>query len=265
MAQSYKLESMKGKEVLVLGGLGFIGSNVANRCVELGADVTIFDALIENYGGNLFNISTIKDKVEHVKKDMRNVKDLEAAVKGKDFIFNCAGQVSHVDSMTDPYIDIELNLVANINLLEACRKHNDKARIVYAGTRAQIGKANELPVTEKTMPNPVDIYGINKHAAESYHLLYNTAYGMKASSLTMTNAYGEGSQMKHGKFGIMNWFIRLALESKKITVYGNGRQKRDYLYVGNVVDALVLAGQKKEAAGKYYVVSSGETIEFIEM
>ena len=157
-AESYKLGKMNGKKVLVLGGLGFIGSNVAHRCVELGAEVTIFDALIENYGGNMFNISTIKDKVEVLKKDMRDVKDLEAAVKGKDFIFNCAGQVSHVDSMTNPYIDIELNLVANINFLEACRKYNDKASIVYAGTRAQIGKANELPVTEKTMPNPVDIY-----------------------------------------------------------------------------------------------------------
>ena len=265
MAETYRLEGMDGRKVLVLGGLGFIGSNVANKCVQLGAEVTVFDSLIKPYGGNEFNISEIKGKVKLLKQDMRNVKQLEAAVKGTDYIFNCAGQVSHVDSMTDPYMDIELNLVANINLLEAARKHNDRARIVYAGTRAQIGKTDEVPVTEKTMPFPVDVYGVDKQAAEGYHLLYNYAYGMQTTSLRITNAFGERSQMKHGKYGIMNWFIRLALENKKISVYGDGKQKRDYLYVADVVDAMLLAGQKKQAAGKDYIVSSGKTIEFIDM
>ena len=265
MQNPYKLESMQNKNILVLGGLGFIGSNLANKCSQLGAKVTVFDSMLEPYGGNVFNIAEIKNKVELQKKDMRDAKQLEMAVREKDYIFNCAGQVSHVNSMKDPYLDIELNVVANMNLMEACRKYNDGARVVYAGTRAQIGKVDELPVTEKTMPQPVDVYGVNKQTAESYHLLYNYAYGLPTTSLRITNAFGERSQMKHGQYAIMNWFIRLALENKKIKVFGDGRQKRDYLYVEDVVDALLLAGQKKQAIGKYFIVSSGKTIEFIEM
>ena len=256
---------MEGMKALVLGGLGFIGSNVVQRCVSIGADVTAFDCMIGAYDDPLFNIHEVKGKVKVLKKDMRNADDIGKAVAGMDYIFNCAGQVSHMDSMTDPHLDIDLNLKANINFLEACRRHNDDAKIVYVGTRAQVGKAAEFPVTEDSLPNPVDIYGINKHAAESYHLLYGKIYGMGTTSLRLTNAFGERSQMKHGKYGIMNWFIRLGLEGKKITVYGDGRQKRDYLYVDDVVDALVLAAMNEKSSGNYYMVSSGKTVEFIDM
>lgn len=260
-----KGEKMQGKNVLVLGGLGFIGSNTAHRCIKQGANVTIYDALLPMYGGNPANIAEIKDKVKVIKKDMREKPALEEAVKEQDLIFNCAGQVSHVDSMADPYLDIDINLIANINLLEACRKHNDSTKIVFAGTRAEIGKAEYSPIDEKHPTNPTDIYGIDKLAAEKYHLLYNEVYGIRACSLRINNAYGERHQMKHSKYGILNWFIRLALEDKEIQVYGEGNQTRDYNYISDVIDAMMLAAESEKANGKFYLLGSGKEVKFIDL
>src|SRR3989344_9100198 len=179
MKKPYNIRRIEQKNVLILGGLGFIGSNIAHKCVELGAKVTIFDAMIEPFGFNLANIKTIKGKVSFAKKDMRNFKDLARAVKEKEYIFNCAGQVSHSDSMKTPFLDIELNVSANMNLMEACRKYNDSAKIGYAGTRSQIGKAHYLPADENHPDFPLDIYGANKLAAEKYLLIYYNAYGIR--------------------------------------------------------------------------------------
>jgi len=256
---------MKGQRVLVLGGLGFFGSNIVHKCVGLGAEVTVFDAMIEPYGFNLANLKGIEKKVGLLKQDMRNFGDLSKAVKEKDLIFNCAGQVSHVDSMKEPFLDIELNIVANLNLLEACRKFNGNAKIVYAGTRAQVGKAEYTPIDEKHPTNPVDVYGIDKLTAEKYLLLYSSAYGIKGVSIRSTNGFGPRHQMKHGLYGILNWFIRLALEGKTISVYGTGEQLRDYLYIDDIVNAMVSCGQSEKANGQIYNVSSGKGIKFIEM
>lgn len=261
----YTLKRMEGKSVLVLGGLGFIGSNTAHRCVELGAEVTVFDAMIEPYGFNLANLDGIREKARLLKEDMRDFAALSEAVKGKDCIFNCAGQVSHVDSMSNPALDAELNIEANINLLEACRMHNDNVKIVYAGTSAEFGGAEYLPIDELHPTKPKDIYGINKLAAEKYHLLYSANYGMKACSLRMNNTYGERHQMKHGKYGILNWFLRLALEGRKITVFGNGRQMRDYCYAQDIVDAEILAAQSEKSNGEIYCTGTGKGTAFIEM
>ncbi|AJF60039.1 MAG: NAD-dependent epimerase/dehydratase family protein [Candidatus Diapherotrites archaeon] len=259
------LKEMKGQRVLVLGGLGFFGSNIVHKCVGLGAEVTVFDAMIEPYGFNLANLKGIEKKVGLLKQDMRNFGDLSKAVKEKDLIFNCAGQVSHVDSMKEPFLDIELNIVANLNLLEACRKFNGNAKIVYAGTRAQVGKAEYTPIDEKHPTNPVDVYGIDKLTAEKYLLLYSSAYGIKGVSIRSTNGFGPRHQMKHGLYGILNWFIRLALEGKTISVYGTGEQLRDYLYIDDIVNAMVSCGQSEKANGQIYNVSSGKGIKFIEM
>ena len=259
------LKEMKGQKVLVLGGLGFFGSNIVHKCVGLGAEVTVFDAMIEPYGFNLANLKGIEKKVGLLKQDMRNFGDLSKAVKEKDLIFNCAGQVSHVDSMKEPFLDIELNIVANLNLLEACRKFNGNAKIVYAGTRAQVGKAEYTPIDEKHPTNPVDVYGIDKLTAEKYLLLYSSAYGIKGVSIRSTNGFGPRHQMKHGLYGILNWFIRLALEGKTISVYGTGEQLRDYLYIDDIVNAMVSCGQSEKANGQIYNVSSGKGIKFIEM
>ncbi|MBU0662728.1 MAG: GDP-mannose 4,6-dehydratase [Candidatus Diapherotrites archaeon] len=261
----YKLEGMQGKNVLVLGGLGFIGSNTMHKCVELGASVTAFDAMLGQYGANMANLEGVKEKVEFVKADMRDFDALAEAVKGKDYIFNCAGQVSHVDSMENPLFDVELNVQANLNLLETCRKHNDSVKIVYAGTIGQFGSQEYLPIDEKHPTMPKDVYGIDKLAAEKYHLLYSENYGMNACSLRINNTYGERHQMKHGNYGILNWFIRLALENKKITVFGEGTQLRDYCYVQDIVDAQILAAQSEKANGKFYCTGTGKGMKFVDM
>ncbi len=261
----YSVKKMDGKKVLVLGGLGFIGSNTTHKCVSLGAEVTVFDAMIEPYGFNLENIREIRDRIEFIKGDMRNFDALSQAVKGKDFVFNCAGQVSHIDSMKMPFLDIDLNVNANMNLLEACRKFNDSAKIVYAGTRAQTGKAVYFPVDETHPDNPVDIYGADKLVAEKHLLIYNNVYGIRGTSVRINTTFGTRHQMKHNLYGILNWFIRLALEGKAITVFGDGKQVRDYNYIDDAVDAMVLCAQSKKADGEVYMLGSKKPLRFIDM
>ena len=256
---------MDNSQALVLGGLGFIGSNVVHLLAELGADVTVFDSMLKGYGGNLANMNGIEDQVKIVKKDMREFEELKKVVPEKDVIFNCAGQVSHSDSMTNPWLDIDINCTANINLLEACRQLNDNAKIVYCGTRAAVGKAEKLPVDEKHPTDPVDIYGIDKLASEKYHLLYSKLYGMKACVLRLTNVFGERHQMQHAKYGVMNYFVRLALEGKAIKVYGDGQQIRDLNYVRDVTEAMVIAAQNKKSDSEMYNIGSGRKIKFIEI
>jgi len=261
----YKLKKMAGQKVLITGGLGFIGSNIAHKLVELGAKVTIYDACLDPYGWNYANIKEIRDKVEVVKADTRDFDKMCEWVKGQDHIFNCAGQVSHVDSMKDPWLDLDINCRGNLNVLEAARRFNDRANIVYCGTRAEIGRAVYSPIDEEHPTNPLDIYGTNKLAAEKYHMLYAQVYGMPISSLRINNVFGERHQMKHALYGILNWFIRLAFEGKDITVYGDGKQLREYNYVKDLVDALILLAQNKQAHGKFYHVSTKKPITFADM
>lgn len=265
MKAPYELKGMKEKRVLVLGGLGFIGSGIALKCAELGAKVTVFDAMLEPYGFNHANISEIRDKVEFLKQDMRDLDALSKAVKEKDIVFNCAGQVSHIDSMKNPFLDVELNVTANLNLLEACRKFNDGVKIIYAATRSQTGKPIYIPVDEKHPDNPLDVYGADKLAAEKHVLLYNSFYGLKGTSIRINTTFGPRHQMKHNLYGVLNWFIRLAMENKKITVYGNGNQLREYNYIDDVVDAMVLAAQNNNSNGNYYMLGVKKPIKFVEM
>lgn len=261
----YRLGNMKDSRVLVLGGMGFIGSNLARKLVSLEAKVTLYDAMLPQYGGNQANIREIRDKVKFVKGDTRNFGMLSRNVKDIDVIFNLAAQVSHPLSMSDPYLDIDINCMGNLNVLEACRRFNDDAVVVYSGTRDQTGEAVYLPVDEKHPDNPVDINGVDKLAAEKYHMLYHRVYGIPAVSVRIGNTYGPRHQMKHGQYGVLNYFIREALLGETIQVYGNGRYTRDYCYVDDVADALLLASQKKSAIGEVFLVGSGEKMRFIDM
>jgi len=263
--RTYKIKHMADSRVLITGGLGFIGSNLVHKLVSLGANVVIFDCLLPDHGGNLASIKEIKDKVKVVIGDIRNFDLLKEHVKDKDYVFNCAAQVSHIDSMKDPYLDTDINCIGNINVLEACRKFNDKVKIIYAGTRGQIGKLQYSPADENHPDNPLDIYSANKLVAEKYHLIYNNIYGIRATSLRINNTYGPGHQMKHSKFGVLNWFIRLAFENKPIPVFGTGEQIRDYNYVDDVVDAMILAAQSDKSNGEVFLLGSGVKTRLIDL
>ncbi len=246
------MQKLKGKKILITGGLGFIGSNLAIRLVGMGAKIELFDALIAGMGGNKFNIDSVKKLVKVTVADMRDAAKIKRAVLGKDYIFNLAGTLSHVDSMTDPYLDLEINCKAQLCLLEACRSVNPGVKIVFAGTRNQYGKALYLPVDEKHLQEPTDVNGINSIAAEKYHMLYSKIYNLRATSLRMTNTFGPRHQMKHHKQGVLNWFIRQIIDGQQVKLYGDGTQIRDINFVEDVVDALILAALSSKSNGEVF-------------
>jgi len=248
------------KNILITGGLGFVGSNVAKALVELGAIVTIVDSLIPQYGGNLFNVNDFRERIEINICDIRDSHAMKHLVQGKDYIFNLAGQTSHMDSMTDPQTDLDINASAQLSILEACRLNNPDIKIVFASTRQLYGRPDYLPVDEKHPVRPVDINGINKLAGECYHLLYNNVYGIKACSLRLTNTYGPGMRVKDARQTFLGIWVRLLLEGKPIKVFGDGKQLRDFNYVDDCVNALLLAGISDTTNGKVYNLGSPEVI-----
>jgi UDP-glucose 4-epimerase len=252
------------KKVLITGGLGFIGSNLAMRLVELGADVLLVDSLVPDYGGNLFNIEPVRDRVRVNIADVRDVNGMNYLVRGQDFLFNLAGQVSHIDSMHDPYTDLEINCRAQLSILEACRHNNPGVKVVFAGTRQVYGAPEYLPVDEKHLLRPVDVNGINKMAGEWYHILYNNIYGIRALSLRLTNTYGPRLLMKHNRQGFVAWFIRLAIDNEEIQIFGDGGQLRDMNYVDDVVEALLLAAVYEGANGRIFNLGNHPPVSLLE-
>jgi UDP-glucose 4-epimerase len=247
-------EFYRGKKVLITGGLGFIGSTLSYKLVDFGAEVTIVDSLFPEYGGNTFNIHGLESRVRVNISDVRDRYSMDYLVKGQDCIFNLAGTLSHIDSMRDPFTDLEINCVAQLSILEAVRHNNPDTKILFAGTRGQYGRAKTLPVTEEHLMQPTDVNGINNMAGEWYHILYNNVYGIRSTSLRLTNTFGPRHQMKHHRQGILNWFIRQAIEGVKIRVYGDGGQIRDTNYVDDVVDAMLLAMATDSTNGEVYNV-----------
>lgn len=249
-----------GKSVMITGGLGFIGSNLAAALVEQGAAVTIVDSLIPVYGGNPFNIHDIEDKVSVNICDVRDPYAIEYMIKGKDYLFNLAGQTSHLDSMSDPRTDLEINASAQLSILEACRKVNTDIKVIFASTRQLYGRPSYLPVDEKHPIRPVDVNGINKLAGEWYHLLYNNVYGVRACALRLTNTYGPRMRVKDARQTFLGIWVRMLIEGKPIKVFGDGLQLRDFNYVDDCVDALLLAGASDQANGNVYNLGSSEVI-----
>ncbi len=251
--------------ILITGGIGFIGSNLARTLVNQGAEVTLVDSLIPQYGGNPFNIADIRDKVSVNICDVRDSYAMEYLLKGQDYLFNLAGQTSHMDSMSDPQTDLAINATAQLSILEACRKINPDIKIVFASTRQLYGKPDYLPVDETHPIRPVDVNGINKLAGEWYHLLYNNVYGIRACALRLTNTYGPGMRVKDARQTFLGIWIRLLLERKPIKVFGDGLQLRDFNYVDDCVDALLLAGASEQANGKVYNLGSTEVISLKDL
>jgi UDP-glucose 4-epimerase len=256
--------SFSGKRVLITGGLGFIGSNLAIRLVEAGAHITLLDSLKPEYGGNLFNVAPVEQRVRVNISDVRDEHSLGYLVQGQDFLFNLAGQTSHLDSMRDPVTDLEINCSAQLSILEACRRHNPIVRLVFASTRQLYGKPDYLPVDEKHPTRPVDVNGINKLAGEWYHLLYHQVYGIPACCLRLTNTYGPRMRIKDARQTFVGIWIRRILENEPFEVWG-GTQLRDFTYVDDCVDALLLAATIPAALGRVFNLGGEERISLDQL
>ncbi len=258
------LSCFKDSRVLITGGAGFIGSNLAARLVALGAEVTLVDAMIPEYGGNLANIEAVADRLSLTVCDVREKVSMRNALEGKDFLFNLAGQTSHMDSMADPYTDLDINCSAQLAILEACRHHNEQIKIVFASTRQIYGKPDYLPVDEEHLVRPVDVNGINKAAGEWYHILYNNVYGIRATALRLTNTYGPCMRVKDARQTFLGIWIKLILSGQPIEVWG-GEQLRDFNYVDDVVDALLRAAVTDACFGNVYNLGDEQRVTLLKL
>ena len=257
--------TFRGKHVLITGGLGFIGSNLAHRLVALGAEVLILDSLIPEYGGNVFNIHGLEDRLRVNIADMRDEHGLRYLVQGQDVIFNLAGQVSHTDSMIDPYTDLEINARSQLSLLEACRHGNPTAKVVFASTRQIYGRPEYLPVDERHPLQPADVNGINKLAGEWYHIVYHQVYGLRTVSLRLTNTYGPRMRIRDARQTFIGWWFRQLLEGQTLSIFGDGLQVRDFNYIDDVIEALLMVAFHEAADGQIYNLGSDDPINLLNL
>jgi UDP-glucose 4-epimerase len=254
-----------GKRVLVTGGLGFIGSNLARALVDAGSQVVLVDSLVSEYGGNRDNITGIEERVTVNISDVRDPHSFRALVQGQDVVFNLAGQTSHLDSMTDPYTDLEINAAAQLSILEAVRQHNPTAKVVFASTRQIYGRPEYLPVDERHRVAPVDVNGVNKAAGEAYHLLYGTVYGLSVVALRLTNTYGPRMRVRDARQTFLGVWIKAVLTGEEFEIWGDGTQRRDLLYVDDAVEAFLLAGARAEANGEVFNVGVPVSVTLAEL
>ena len=259
------LDWYTGKRVMITGGLGFVGSTLARSLVAAGAQVRLVDSLIPEYGGNLQNIAGIEDALEVNISDVRDEHSLRYLVRGQDVVFNLAGQTSHLDSMNDPHTDLEINCRSQLFILDACRRHNPEAKVVFASTRQIYGRPRYLPVDEDHPVVPVDVNGINKAAGEQYHLVYGEVYGIPVVVLRMTNTYGPRMRVRDARQTFLGFWFRLLLTGRTLTIFGDGTQRRDFNYIDDAVSAFLLAGARAEATGKIYNLGGPEVVSLLEL
>lgn len=258
-------EQFGGKNVLIAGGMGFIGSNLAIRLVELGANVLIADAMIDEYGGNLWNIEPVRDRVTINFCDIRDQNSMNYLVRHQDYIFMCAAQVCHLKSLSDPFPDIDINIKGTAVIMEALRNCNKNAVVVKLGSRGQYGSVLKLPAGEDLKPEPRGIYEISLLSSEYMLLSYFRIHGINSVLLRLTNIYGPRSQMKHNRYGVANWFVRLGIDGQEIPIYGDGSIKRDFLYIDDCVDAILQSACTPEAYGQIFNVGHDQPSSFLEL
>jgi UDP-glucose 4-epimerase len=246
--------------ILITGGLGFIGSNLARRLVHEGSNVVVMDSMIPAYGGNLANVADIVDRIDVQYSDVRDRHSIRALVEGADYLFNLAGQTSHLDSMTDPFTDLDINAAAQLSILEACRENRVPPKVVFASTRQVYGRPDYLPVDEQHPVRPVDVNGINKVAGEQFHLLYHSVYGIPTTALRLTNTYGPGMRVKDARQTFLGIWIKQVVSGEPIRVFGDGQQLRDFTYVDDCVEALLLAASSDAADGRVLNLGSTEVV-----
>jgi len=255
----------RGRSVLVTGGLGFIGSNLSEHLVRLGAKVTIVDNMMPRLGGNLFNVKEIMDKIHINFSDVRDEHSMDYLVKGQDFIFHLAGQVNHVDSIRNPIQDLDINCRGTLVLLESCRKYNRETKIIFAGTRGEYGSSVKLPVNEDHPTNPKGIYAVTNLTAEKMVLVYQDVHKICGTCLRITNTYGPRHQMAHDEYGVLNWFIRKAIDNEVLPVFGDGHILRDFLYVDDLVECFLKVATCQDAYGEVFNVGTGIPISFVDL
>jgi len=258
-------EGFEGRKVMVTGGLGFIGSNLSARLVERGAKVTVVDNMIPRLGGNLFNVKEIADRIHLNFSDVRDGHSMDFLVKDHEYIFHLAGQVNHVDSIRNPIQDLDINCRGTLVLLESCRKYNRDVKIIFAGTRGEYGSSVRLPVGEDHPTNPKGIYAVTNLTAEKMVLVYQDVHKISGSCLRITNTYGPRHQMAHDEYGVLNWFVRKAIDDEVIPVFGDGRILRDFLYVDDLVDCFLQVALCEAAYGEVFNVGTGIPISFIDL
>ena len=258
-------ERFRGKRVLITGGLGFIGSNLARALVEAGSRVVIVDSLVSEYGGNLANVAGLEDRLTINISDVRDPYSLRYLVRGQDILFNLAGQTSHLDSMADPVTDLEINCRSQLSILEACRRHNPEVAIVFASTRQIYGRPRYLPVDEAHPLEPVDVNGINKTAGERYHLLYGQVHGLRVSVLRLTNTYGPRMRVRDARQTFLGEWFRALLAGEELLVFGDGKQRRDFTYVDDAVRAFLLAAGDERAAGEVFNLGGDRVVSLLEL
>ncbi|NOS86138.1 MAG: NAD-dependent epimerase/dehydratase family protein [Ignavibacteria bacterium] len=257
--------NFRSKKVLITGGLGFVGSNLSIKLAGLGADVLIVDNMLPRQGGNVFNIDPVKEKVKLNISDIRNPTSMNHLVKGMDYVFHIAGQVNHVDSVKNPLNDLSINVEGTLVLMEALRTNNPGAKVIFTGTRGEYGSSLSLPVSEDHAINPIGIYAITNFAAERIVLTYHNLHHIKSLCLRVTNTFGPRHQMAHNEYGVFNWFIRKAMDNEVIPIFGDGRILRDYLYIDDLVNSLVMIAENEESYGDVYNIGSGVPVSFIEL
>ena len=258
-------EFYREKTVLVTGAFGFLGSNLIQSLVSLGAKVTAVDNLDQKYGGNKFNINNCEDEISIIFGDIRNEGEMKDAVKGKDVIFNMAAQVSYIDSQEDAFNDLDVNCRGHLNVLELCRKYNRDAKLIFPGSRMQYGQIIYNPVDENHPLEPLSIYGIHKLTAEKYYLMYCRKHKIRSVAFRTANPYGPRNQMRHHKYGIVNYFVKLAMRNETIRIFGDGFQVRDYIYVSDIIDVFLSAGARDEADGQVFNIGTGIPTKFCDM
>lgn len=263
--ENESFKNYRGMRVLITGGLGFIGSSIAHRLVDLGAKVTLLDALLPQNGGRMENISGVQNKVEVVIDDIRNNEVIKRLVVDKDVIFNLAGQVSYVDSMNDPFLDLDISCLGHLTLLDCCRMLNQKVRIVFASSRLVYRRGVACPVAEDAPVEPLTMYGIHKLTGEHYHRLYSEVYNISTAAIRIPNPYGPRQRIQGGKYGIVNWFLSLAMKGETLKVFGKGNQGRDYIYIDDLVEIFLRVALLPKLDGQIYNAGSGNMTAFNTM
>lgn len=258
-------QELSKKKVLITGGAGMIGSTLAHIAVCYGAEVRIVDAMLPLYGGNLFNLEPIAQEIDFIEGDIRDAGVMKEAVRDVDYVFDLAAQVSYVHSNRDPLLDLDINCRGHLIVLEACREINPKAKAIFSSSRFVYGSTQYNPVDEDHPTKCASIYGIHKLNVEKYFDFYNAAFNLDTTCVRIANPYGPRQQMKHNAYGIVNWFIRLAMDGKPLTIYGDGKQIRDYVYVDDVAKGLLAVALSRETSGKIYNLGSGVGTPFREM